>query len=66
MNYKDINDNELVLLAKEKNEDAINILYEKYKPLINKKCSNYFKYIKDKSSSSPLITNIPSLWAKGA
>ena len=48
MNYKDINDNELVLLAKEKNEDAINILYEKYKPLINKKCSNYFKYIKDK------------------
>ena len=48
MNYKTINDNELVLLAREKNEDAINILYEKYKPLITKKCSNYFKYVKDK------------------
>ncbi len=48
MNYKDINDNELVILAREKNEDAINILYDKYKPLINKKCSNYFKYVKDK------------------
>ena len=31
MNYKTINDNELVILAREKNEDAINILYEKYK-----------------------------------
>lgn len=48
MNYKDINDNELIVLAHEKDEDAINILYEKYKPLINKKCSNYFKYVKDK------------------
>ena len=48
MNYKTINDNELVILAREKNEDAINILYEKYKPLITKKCSNYFKYVKDK------------------
>lgn len=48
MNYKNINDNELVILAREKNEDAINVLYDKYKPLINKKCSNYFKYVKDK------------------
>ena len=48
MNYKNVNDNELVVLAREKNEDAINILYDKYKPLITKKCSNYFKYVKDK------------------
>ena len=37
------NDNELVLLAKEHNEAAYNILYKKYKPLITKKCSRYFK-----------------------
>ncbi|MEE3343014.1 MAG: sigma-70 family RNA polymerase sigma factor [Bacilli bacterium] len=48
MDYKSINDNELIVLAHEKDEDAINMLYEKYKPLINKKCSNYFKYVKDK------------------
>lgn len=48
MDYKDINDNELIELAREKNEDAINLLYDKYKPLITKKCSNYFKYVKDK------------------
>lgn len=48
MDYKDINDNELIVLAHEKNEDAINMLYDKYKPLINKKCSNYFKYVKNK------------------
>ena len=48
MNYKDINDNELIVLAHEKDEDATNMLYEKYKPLINKKCSNFFKYVKDK------------------
>lgn len=48
MDYKNINDNELILLAHERDEDAINMLYDKYKPLINKKCSNYFKYVKDK------------------
>ncbi len=48
MGYNNINDNELIILAHEKNEDAINMLYDKYKPLINKKCSNCFKYVKDK------------------
>ena len=42
------NDNELVLLAKEHNEAAYNILYKKYKPLITKKCSRYFKYVRNK------------------
>ena len=32
--YDDYNDYELVALAREGNEDAINIIYQKYKPLI--------------------------------
>lgn len=35
--YSKENDYELVALAKEGNEDAINMLYEKYKPIIVKK-----------------------------
>lgn len=34
MNYRDYNDYELLSYAKEKNEDAIHILYQKYEPLI--------------------------------
>lgn len=48
MNYQDMNDNELVLLAKEHNEEATEILYNKYKPLIVKKCSPVFKYVRNK------------------
>ena len=48
MDYSKLNDNELIIQAKEKNEVAINMLYEKYNPLITKKCSSYFKYVKDK------------------
>lgn len=36
------NDNELVYMAKENNEDAINCLYDKYKPLLEKKAREYF------------------------
>ena len=32
MEYQNYNDNELVLLAKEHNEEATIILYNKYKP----------------------------------
>ena len=32
--YDEYNDYELVALAREGNEDAINIIYQKYKPLI--------------------------------
>lgn len=46
--YYDMNDNELVMGAQEKNEDYINLLHFKYKPLINKKCSKYYKYVKNK------------------
>ena len=38
--FSDYNDYELVALAKEGNEDATNILYQKYKPIIVKKSEN--------------------------
>lgn len=47
-NYKDLNDYELVSIAQERNEDAINLLHEKYQPLINKKCHKYMKYSHNK------------------
>ena len=47
-NYKDLNDYELVNFAQEHNEDAINLLHEKYRPLINKKCHKYIKYLHNK------------------
>lgn len=48
IDYFKFNDNELISMARECNEDAINILHEKYKPLMNKKCSKYFKAVKNK------------------
>lgn len=36
-NYNEYNDYELVFLAQEENEDAVNIIYKKYKPIIVKK-----------------------------
>ena len=48
MDYTTLNDNELVSLAKEHNEDAINLLHLKYKPLITKKCNKFYKYVKNK------------------
>ena len=46
--YDNLNDYELVSQAQELNEDAINILNEKYQPLIQKKCRKYIKYLKNK------------------
>jgi len=43
-----LNDYELVSLAQEKNEDAINLLHKKYEPLINKKCRKIYNYVKTK------------------
>lgn len=40
----DKNDYELVYLAQEGNEDAINLLYQKYKPIIVKKSKNAIIY----------------------
>lgn len=46
--YPELNDYELVSMAQEYNEDAINALHEKYQPLINKKCHKYIKYLQNK------------------
>ncbi len=44
MNYKTLNDFELIYYAKENNEDANDLLYEKYKPLIISMASKMFRY----------------------
>lgn len=47
-NYKDYNDYELISSAQELNEDAIDIIYQKYKPLIYKKSLKCFSILKGK------------------
>jgi len=47
-NYEELNDYELVSIAQDLNEDAINLLHEKYQPLINKKCRKFIKYLHNK------------------
>lgn len=42
--YKDIDDYELIYLIEESNEQALNILYDKYKPIIDLKAKKYLKY----------------------
>lgn len=44
MDYKEINDYELLSYVKENNEDANEILYDKYKPLIEKNARRLLKY----------------------
>lgn len=48
IDYYNLNDNELVSMAREHNEDAINLLHQKYSPLVNKKCSKCYKYVQNK------------------
>lgn len=43
------NDYELIYMAKEENEDAINIIYQKYKPLILKLSQKYYQKILNSS-----------------
>lgn len=42
MEYKDINDYELIFLVKENNEDAHDLLYSKYSNLVNKYAYEYY------------------------
>lgn len=42
--YREYDDNELLYLIGERNEDATNILYEKYKNIIGIKVKKYLKY----------------------
>lgn len=44
MNYKDVNDYELVYYVRDNNEEASAILYDKYKPLIEKNARKLLKY----------------------
>ena len=43
MDYKELNDNELIYLCQENNETASEIIIEKYKPLINNIINDYMK-----------------------
>ena len=47
MNYLEYNDYELISLAVEQNEDAINLIYKKYEPLIKKIASKYYSFAKN-------------------
>lgn len=46
--YDEINDYELVSMAQELNEDAINLLHKKYQPIIYNKSRKILKYIHNK------------------
>lgn len=46
--YKDCNDFELLYLVCEQNDEAYEILYEKYKPIIEIKVKKYLKYASSK------------------
>ncbi len=42
--YKNIDDYELIYLVEENDENALNILYDKYKPIVDLKAKKYLKY----------------------
>ena len=49
MEYRDLNDNEILYLISENNEEAYNYMYKKYEPLINKlaiEILRKYKYLK--------------------
>lgn len=47
-NYNEFNDYELVSMAQELNEEAINILHQKYRPLMVKKSKKVYLYLQNK------------------
>lgn len=49
MDYKEINDYELYYLIKEKNEEAYNLMFKKYKPLVDKTVRAYYQRYKNQS-----------------
>lgn len=44
MNYKDLNDFEIIYCIRENNEEANELMFNKYKPLIDKIVQKFFKY----------------------
>lgn len=47
MNYKDYNDFELLSYAAENNEEAIEIIYEKYMPLVKMTAGKIYPYVRN-------------------
>ncbi len=47
MDYKEINDYELYYLIKEKNETAYDLMFKKYKPLVDKLTRTYYRKYKN-------------------
>jgi len=47
MNYKE-NDYELLYMIKEENEEAKELFYDKYKPLVEMKAQKFYEYVKNK------------------
>lgn len=47
MKFED-NDFELLYMIKEENEDAKDIFYEKYRPLVESKAKKYYEFVKNK------------------
>ena len=45
--YEDNNDYELLYLIEEKNEEAKDLFYEKYKPLVEMKAKRYYSRIQN-------------------
>ena len=46
MEYRNLNDNEMLYLISENNEEAYNFMYKKYEPLINKVATDILKKYK--------------------
>ena len=46
--YNKENDNELIYLVSESNEDAKELIYEKYRPIIEMKAKKYVKFVVSK------------------
>lgn len=55
MNYKNVNDYEVIYMIRENDDDALNIMYEKYRPLVKKIASKYFLLVEKKVTFDDLI-----------
>jgi len=49
--YKDLNDYEILYLVEENNEDAVHTLYEKYRPVIERYAYQYYMRFKNRGVS---------------
>ena len=47
MNYKNVNDYEVMYMIRENDEESVGLMYKKYIPLIKKIASKYFSFIKN-------------------